>query len=677
MEYIENNGLKLPNWNTFKLDGFIDNIKDLIESGIILADEIANLENPSFIDVVERFNKLRADILLKITVLNHLKSVLSKQYPGIEQVDEESSKLLSNFDSKLNFHYGLYSAYKKVKAAKEFSTLNEEEKHIVNEAIKNFELNGVNLSEEKQEELKKLKEREAELGSKFSSNSVKATDAWALHITDSSQISDLPIEIISIYEEEAKQKGLDRYVIPLKFGSYIAALELSNNREIREKLWRAYNARCSEIGYGENALEFNNSEIITELIKNRARQAEILGFKNYSELSISTKVAGSVGISGVDDFLNTIATSSIKKSLDEKAELITFHKDEFGIEELRPWDIARISFLHKEKFYSLNDEEVRNYFPAKKVITGLTSLIEKLFDCTILENDNVSVWHPSVKFYEVRDSNGKVFAGFYVDILERAGKKGGAWMESLTYKEKDNSSLPVALLVSNFRDSKTEESYLSHSEVTTLFHEMGHVFHHLLSKTNYISSGIMNVEWDAIELPSQLLEEWAWKKDILKSISCHKETNEALPDEIFNKIVASRNYLSGISAGAQTGLGLFDWNIHKEKEITIDKVLNIYSECFKKSSALEVHKDARRPHTFSHIFGGGYSAGYFSYNWANAMVADIANIFNESNDEKATANKYKTEILEYGSSRPFMESFRAFAGRDLETKHLIPFLGLE
>lgn len=678
MEYFTKDGLTLPKWDSFKIDGFLENLDSLIEAGLILADKIGRIEHPTFSDVVSPLSKLKSEIVLEITILNHIKNVVSNNYPGINELDEEASKRLSAFDSKIGFHKGLYSAYEKIKNDTTFEQLTNEEKHIINETLKSYRLNGINLSEDKQERLKELREKDSELSSKFASNTVKATDAWALYLVDSTEINDLSPEVQEILKNEATAKGLDGYLIPLKHGIYMTVMDLSNNRSLREKLWRAFNAKCSEISYGEDSEKFDNSNLISDFISNKSEQAKILGFNNFCELSIETKVSGSVGVAGVDDFLDTIASSSILKSEKEKTELTEFAKSEFGIEEIMPWDIARVSYLYQERFYSLNEEEVRKYFPFEKVLVGLFSLIEELFDCKIVENKEVVTWHKDAKFYEVTHSNGEVFSGFYIDIFEREGKKSGAWMESLTYKINfgDVNSLPTAFVVTNFRDNG-QNNYLSHNEITTLFHEMGHAMHHLVANTNYSQTSMMNLEWDAVELPSQLLEEWAWQEDVLQSLSCHKDTGEKLPNDLFLKIKASKFFMAGIGAGAQTGLGLFDFNVHKLDTVTASQALELYKDSFAKSSAMKVHKDARRPHTFSHIFGGGYSAGYFSYNWANALVADIANTLNGSTNKKEIVQKYRKEILEYGASRPFIDSFVAFLGRKPDPKYLIPFLGLE
>jgi oligopeptidase A len=391
-------------------------------------------------------------------------------------------------------------------------------------------------------------------------------------------------------------------------------------------------------------------------------------------------MSGAVGVEGVSDFLAMLASASHPKSEEDRVLLKEFARSELGLDEMFPWDTGYVSRLYKDKFFAVHDEEIREYFPASKVMEGLFGLLQRMYGCTFRKAE-VSVWHPSVQFYEVCDGDGNVFAGFYVDLLARPGKRGGAWMDDLGPRISHDgiNTLPVAFLCCNFRTpSSGGEPYLLHDDVVTTFHETGHVFHHLLTKVHYFATAMMHVEWDAVELPSQLLEHWAWNKAMLRAMSAHKETGSPLPDTLIEKMLLSKHYLAGLGYGRQFGLALFDWNLHKEKPVGLDGIMATYRDALGVATSVPVHEGGRGPHNFTHAFGGGYDAGYFSYSWANSLVADVAAVFDEAGEEGLVeiATRYRDEVLAPGASRPIIESFRAFRGRNPDPKYLIPYIGL-
>lgn len=679
MKLETRNGLTLPIWETFKLEGFIDNLNAYCKRGLELADEIALIPNPTFDDVIIPFVLHSKENNLILSALGHLKQTVLDKYTGISEIQEEATQISSAYANALSFHKGLFQAYVKVRDSKDFSLLTDEQKYIITEGIKSFELNGINLPKEEQERLKILSERGSLLENKFETNVTMSTEAWTLDLTDDSRLKGVDSDSIEMFRKEANRKGFSGYSISLKTGPYLAIQHLAEDRSLREEMWRAYASRASKTAKGGSG--FDNSDIIVELIRIRNEEAKILGFSNYCELSISNKMAGGVGVIGVDKFFETLMTATLKKSELEISELSKFAMEEYGIDEIMPWDTNFLILKHKAKLFSVDDEEIRNYFPTQNVIDGFYSTMTRLFGCTFKENKEVSVWHPDVKFYEVCNENGDVFAGFYVDLFERKGKRGGAWMDDYNKRIKlpGINELPTAFLICNLKDVGNGKNYLSHDEIKILFHEGGHVLHHLLTEANYPNTNMMGVEWDTVELPSQLLEEWAWKKDFLQSISVHKETGESIPDELFERMIQSKNHMSGLYNGRQVAFGLYDWEIHKKSSVTEDEFLQDFKIAFEKSVATKVHPDQRGPQTFAHIFAGGYSAGYFSYNWANCLVADVWSAFKEAGieHEKDVATRYKNEILAYGAMRPLVDSFRAFRGLNPKPELLIPFLGLE
>lgn len=678
MKYTNHNGLTLPLWESFTTDGFLEELRELHQKGLSLADEIAALPAPTFADIVNRFEALDVQRILHIRTLSHLKNVNMDAYPGISNVEEECFALESAYSANLDFHQGLYRAFLFAREH-EYDACTDEQRHILDQTIKSFEQNGVGLPEEKQQRLRALYEEIARDQSLFETNVVSATDGWSLHVTDERRLVGIPLDIIKSAAKLAESKSLPGYLLSQKTNVVISVLDYAEDRSLREELWRAFSARASELG--PTGDQFDNTPVMVRLLKSRYEVAELLGLSSHAAHSIVPKMSGAVGVDGVSRFLETLTQASLPKSREEREMLQSFAAKEFAIDEMQPWDTGYVSRTYKDRFLAVDDEEIRNYLPAGKSIEGLLVLIQKFFGCSLREA-KVSVWHPSVRFFEVCDGSGKVFAGFYIDLLARPGKRGGAWMDDLGWRldHEGVSQLPVAFLCCNFRTpSDGGEPYLLHDDVVTIFHETGHVFHHLLTRVHYFATAMMHVEWDAVELPSQLLEHWAWDKDMLRAMSAHKDTGAALPDELIEKMLRAKHYLAGLGYGRQFGLALFDWNLHKEKPVEMDGIMSCFREAMLTASASPIHDSARGPNNFTHAFGGGYDAGYFSYSWANSLVADVAAAFDEAGEERLVevATRYRDEILAKGASRPIIESFRAFRGRDPEPKYLIPYIGLD
>lgn len=677
MKFTNLDGLTLPSWESFTTEGFLDELKALHQEGLALADEIALLAQPTFNDVVNRFEVLDLKRTMHIHVLSHLKNVDMDSYPGISAIEEECFALESAYGANLDFHQGLYRAHLFVRE-NEYGLLNDEQRYILDEAIKSFELNGVGLPKDKQDRLRTIVEEIARLQSLFETNVVSATDGWSLHVTDKERLVGIPEDVLKSAAKLAESKELPGYLISQKTNVVLSVLDYADVRSLREELWRAFSSRASEIS--PLGAEFDNGPVMVKLLELRAESAALLGLPSHAARSIQPKMSGAVGVEGVSDFLAMLASASLPKSEEDRVLLKEFAKSELGLDEIFPWDTGYVARLYKDKFFAVHDEEIRDYFPASKVMEGLFGLLQRMYGCTFKKAE-ASVWHPSVQFYEVCDKDGKVFAGFYVDLLARPGKRGGAWMDDLGCRiDHDGiSSLPVGFLCCNFRTpSDGGEPYLLHDDVVTTFHENGHVFHHLLSRSNYFDTAMMHVEWDAVELPSQLLEHWAWDKNMLRSMSAHRSKGEVLPDALIDAMLRAKHYLAGLGYGRQFGLALFDWNLHKEKPVDLDGIMATYRNAMSIATSVPVHESGRGPHNFTHAFGGGYDAGYFSYSWANSLVADVAAAFDEAGEagQAEVAARYRDEILAWAARRPMIESFRAFRGRNPDPKYLIPYIGL-
>ncbi len=677
MKYTNHNGLTLPLWESFTTEGFLDELKEFHQKGLALADEVAALPAPTFADVVNRFEELDVIRNLHVRTLSHMKSVSLDAYPGIDKIESDCYAQESAYESNIDFHKGLYQAHLYVRAH-EYERLDAEQRYIIDERIKQFEQNGVSLPEQKQARLRELYEEIARDQSLFETNVVGATDGWSLSVHDRERLNGVPGDVIRAAAQLAKEKDVEGFLISQKTNVVLTVLDYAEDRSLREELWRAFSTRASELGPA--GAEFDNTPVMERLLRNRNESAVLLGFSSHAEHSLQPKMSGSVGVEGVTNFLATLAGASLPKSYSDRTILQDFAAQELGITDIQPWDIGYVSRVYKDRFLAIDDEEIRDYLPAGKVIDGLLGLIQRFYGCTLRES-KVSVWHPSVRFFELCDESGEVFGGFYIDLLARPGKRGGAWMNDLGWRLDHDGikQLPVAFLCCNFRTpSGGGEPYLTHDDVVTTFHETGHVFHHLLARAHYFDSAMMYVEWDAIELPSQLMEHWAWSKDMLRDMSAHKDTGAQLPRELIDKMIAAKHYLAGLVYGRQFGLALFDWNLHKKEPVAIDGIMSCFRDAMSHTSASPVHEGARGPHNFTHAFGGGYDAGYFSYSWANSLVADVAAAFDDAgkDGEVAVALRYRDEILAPGASRPIAESFRAFRGRNPDPKYLIPYIGL-
>jgi oligopeptidase A len=571
----------------------------------------------------------------------------------------------------------LYAKYKAVTNAPSAKNLSAPRRQALSNAMRDFVLSGAELQGAAKERFQQLQEQQAELAQKFSEHVLDATDGYA-HYASEAELAGVPDDVKQAARAAAQAEGKDGFKLTLHFPSYFPVLQYAQNRALREKLYTAHVTRASELG---QAL-LDNSTIMRELLALRQEEARLLGYANYAEVSLVPKMANSP--QQVMDFLRDLARRARPYAERDLKELREFARDQLGIADLQAWDIAFASEKLKEARYAFSDQEVKQYFTEPKVLEGLFRIIETLFEVSI-RPDSAPVWYPSVRFFRI-ERQGQLVGQFYLDLYARNGKRPGAWMDDVRgrwARPEGSLQTPVAQLVCNFAPPlEGKPALLTHDEVTTLFHEFGHGLHHMLTQVNDIGvAGISGVEWDAVELPSQFMENFCWEWDVVKRLTAHVDTGAPLPRELFDRMLAAKNFQSGLQTLRQVEFALFDMRLHAEpgSEARVQQVLD---EVRREVSVMTPPAFNRFQHSFSHIFAGGYSAGYYSYKWAEVLSADAWGAFEESAQnggsvlDVATGRRYRESVLESGGSRPAMESFKAFRGREPTIDALLRHQGM-
>lgn len=619
------------------------------------------------------------DVLSKLwSPVSHMNSVVNSD--ELRDAYEACLPLLSEYGTWVGQNKNLYQAYVQLHESDEFNTLDQAQQKVITNALRDFQLSGIALNEKDQKTYGKIVSRLSELGSKFSNNVLDATQAFTVLITDESELAGLPESAKDAAKALAQSKQQTGWLFTLDFPSYLPVITYADNRDLREKMYRAFVTRASELG--PNAGEFDNSEIMAEILSLRHQLAQLLGFKNYAEKSLATKMANTTN--EVLGFLNDLADKSKTQAKQDFEEIHQFAKNEFNQDNLQAWDLTYYSEKLKQQRYTISDEELRPYFPAPTVVNGLFTVVNKLFGISIKERENVDVWHKDAKFYDIYDNTGELRGSFYLDLYAREHKRGGAWMDVCVGKtalSNGELQLPVAYLTCNFNGPVGDKPALfTHDEVVTLFHEFGHGIHHMLTKITASGvAGINAVPWDAVELPSQFLENWCWQPEALAFISGHFETGEPLPQDLLDKMLAAKNFQSAMQMLRQIEFSLFDFKMHAEynpeKGDEIQTVLNQVREDI---AVVKTPEFNRFQHGFGHIFGGGYAAGYYSYKWAEVLSADAFSRFEEEgifNPE--TGKSFLNNILEKGGSDEPATLFANFRGRAPEIDALLEHSGIE
>ena len=656
-------------------------IKARVEQLIALCtadiEAVVQEPNPSWQSLIVALEENSDELGKFWSPVSHLNSV--KNSPELREAYESCLPLLSDFSTYVGQHEGLYQAYLKLSQSVEYATLTTAQQKVIQNALRDFKLSGIGLSDEKKQRYGEIQSRSSDLASSFSNNTLDATQAWFKHIEDESLLAGLPEDARLAAAEAAAQKELSGWVFTLEFPSYIAIMTYADNRDLRAELYQAYCTRASD--QGPTAGQFDNTAIIEETLALRHELAQLLDFDNAAEESLATKMAESPA--QVLEFLADLARRAKPQALQDLAELKAFVKADYGVEELNAWDVTYYSEKLKQAKYSISDEALRPYFPETKVVPGLFSVLNKLFGISVQKREGVDVWHPDVSFYDIFDAQGELRGSFYLDLYARAKKRGGAWMDDCQGRRwKADGSLqhPVAYLTCNFnKPVGGKPALFTHDEVVTLFHEFGHGLHHMLTQVDASAvAGISGVAWDAVELPSQFLENWCWQPEALALISGHYQTGEALPQDMLDKMLAAKNFQSALFLVRQLEFALFDFRLHAEYDPALGgRVQHILDDVRQQVSVIMPPRFNRFQHGFSHIFAGGYGAGYYSYLWAEVLSADAFGRFEEEGIFNAAVGQdFLHCILEKGGSAEPMELFKAFRGREPSNAALLRHMGI-
>ena len=603
--------------------------------------------------------------------VSHMNSVVNT--PELRDAYNASLPKLSEYQTEMGQNADLFSAYQSILTGPDFDTLDQAQKKSIENAIRDFRLSGIDLPKKKQSRFAEISKRLSELSSQFSDNVLDATMGWKKVVTDKSELSGLPENALGLARQMAEQNDEKGYLLTLDIPSYLPVLSYCENEKLRREMYEAFVTRASDQGPGKG--QWDNSEIIHEILTLRKERAELLGFRNFAELSLATKMAQDTD--QVIGFLTELAEKSKPAAEKEFAAICEFAQNEFDVKEINAWDVNFYAEKLKEHRFSISEEKLRPYFPEPTVLSGLFEVVRRLYDIEIEETKNIETWHEDVTTYNIT-KEGITIARFYLDLYARANKRGGAWMDDCRVRRitaKGETQLPVAYLTCNFSAPVGENpSLLTHSEVVTLFHEFGHGMHHMMTKVTCAPvSGVNGVAWDAVELPSQFMENWCWQKEALAFISAHFKTGESLPAEMLEKLLAAKNFQSAMMTVRQLEFALFDFRLHLEFDPNLDdQVQTILNEVRNDVAVVPAPEFSRFQHGFSHIFGGGYAAGYYSYKWAEVLSADAFAKFQEEGIfNRQTGEKFLTSILEVGGSVDPMDMFVEFRGREPEIDALL------
>ncbi|EJN09541.1 M3 family metallopeptidase [Herbaspirillum sp. YR522] len=616
------------------------------------------------------------------SVVGHLNSVMDT--PELRATYNENQPRLVEFWTDLGQNLALFDKYKALQASPAFARLSPARRRVVDNAVRDFRLSGAELPAEQKERFAEIQEQHAALTTRFSENVLDATNDFALFVDDEAELAGLPDDVRQAARAGAEKDGKPGFKFTLHFPSYFPVLQYADNRALREKIYRANATKASELG---GKPDWDNSANIDDILRLRKEEAQLLGYANFAEVSLVPKMAQSPA--EVIAFLEDLGQRARPFGEKDYQELKDFAREKLGLDTLQAWDSTYASEKLREQRYAFSEQELKQYFPEPRVVGGLFQVAQQLFGVSI-KADTAPVWHKDVKFYRI-ERDGQLVGQFYLDLYARSGKRGGAWMDDARARRLTASGVqtPIAYLVCNFTepvvvDGVARAALFTHDEVITLFHEFGHGLHHMLTQVDEVGvSGISGVEWDAVELPSQFMENFCWEWDVLQQLTSHAETGAQLPRTLYDKMIAAKNFQSGLQTLRQVEFSLFDMLIHHEYEVgggqTVQQLLDAVRE---RIAVIRPPEFNRFQHSFSHIFAGGYAAGYYSYKWAEVLSADAYGAFEEAAAESGnvvsleTGRRFQQEILAVGGSRPAIESFKAFRGREPSIDALLRHSGM-
>jgi len=673
----------LAQFDVIKPEHVTPAVTSLLAKASALVQELeAPMDQVNWANFVEPLENATEQLGRAWSIVGHLNSVVDT--PELRATYNENQPKLVEFWTALGQNLALFDKYKAVQNSAEFAQLSTARQKVITNAVRDFRLSGAELPEDKKERFAEIQEKLAALTTRFSENILDATNDYGLFVHDEVQLSGLPDDVRQAARAAAEKDGKPGYKFTLHFPSYFPILQYADSRALREQIYRANATKASELGAKP---EWDNSANMQEILQLRHEEAAMLGFANYAELSLVPKMAQSP--QEVIQFLEDLGRRAKSYGNSDWDELRSFAKAQLQLDTLEAWDMTYASEKLREQRYAFSEQEVKQYFPEPKVVEGLFQVIQRLFNVSI-RPDSAPVWHSDVKFFRI-ERDGKLIGQFYLDLYARSGKRGGAWMDDARSRRMTASGVqtPIAYLVCNFTEPATVDgvrkpALFTHDEVITLFHESGHGLHHMLTQVDEVGvSGISGVEWDAVELPSQFMENFCWEWEVLQHMTAHTDTGAPLPRELFDKMTAAKNFQSGLQMLRQVEFSLFDMHIHYDYDAAgSDNVQTVINHVREQVAVIRPPEFNRFQHSFSHIFAGGYAAGYYSYKWAEVLSADAYSAFEEaaaSGDNVVsieTGLRFQKEILAVGGSRPAIESFKAFRGREPSIDALLRHSGM-
>lgn len=635
---------------------------------------LATEQTPCWENLIAPLNEADNRLERLWSPVSHMNAVVNTE--ALREAYNSNLARLSDYHTELGQNVELYTAIRTIR--EQDAQLNRAQQKALDDSLLGFKLSGVALPQAQKERFREISQQLSQLNSRFSDNVLDATNAWQKHIQDVAELAGLPESALAMAAQTAQQHELDGWVLSLQFPAYIAVMTYADKRELREEMYRAYTTRASELG-AEPA--WDNTQVMQDILRLRQEMAQLLGYQNYAEVSLASKMADDPQT--VVAFLEDLAQRSKPFAEQEYAQLCTFAEAELAINDVQAWDVAYVAEKMKQAQFDFSEEDLKPYFPVDQVIAGLFSLVQRLFAIRIeQQTQDVDLWHSDVRFYHVYNAQGDLQAMFYLDLYARQHKRGGAWMSDFCGRfQRDQAlQLPVAFMTCNSSPPVGEQPALfTHDEVVTLFHEFGHGLHHMLTQVDYPDiAGINGVEWDAVELPSQFMENWCWERDVLDMIAAHWQSGESLPDSLFDKMQAARHFQTAMATVRQLEFALFDMCLHLDSQAAESgRLAQIMQQVRQQVAVVSPPEYNRMPNSFSHIFAGGYAAGYFSYKWAEVLSADAFARFEEDGLFTAEVGQaFLREVLEVGGSRPAMESFMAFRGRKPNVDALLRHSGL-
>ena len=641
-----------------------------------VAEMLAAVDRYSWENLVHPLEQLEERLGRVWSPISHMNSVVNSE--ALRDAYNACLAKLSDYATEMGQNEALFAAFKQISESEEYPRLAAAQRKIIDNALRDFRLSGVDLSETDKARYKAVMQELSALNSKFEEHVLDATNGWSIQIVDEARLSGLPDSATAMAKQTARREKMEGWLFTLEFPSYLPVMMYANDRELRREMYTAYVTRASD--EGPHAGRWDNTPVMEQLLALRHEAAQLLGFANYAERSIATKMAASTD--QVLAFLNDLAERALPMAGQELEEVRAYAKEHFDVDALEAWDIPFYSEKLRQHRYAITQEELKPYFPEDRVLAGMFTVVNKLYGIEISEIKGVDVWHEDVRFFEIEDAQGNVRGQFYLDLYARPHKRGGAWMDDCTTRMRmaEGVQVPVAYLTCNFSAPiGSDPALFTHDEVLTLFHEFGHGLHHMLTQVDYPSvAGISGVAWDAVELPSQFMENWCWQREALNFIAGHYKTGETLPDDMFEKMLAAKNFQSAMQMLRQLEFSIFDFRLHLEYEPQKGgRIYEILEDVRHQVAVIQPPSFNRFPHSFGHIFAGGYAAGYYSYKWAEVLSADAFAQFEENGIfDRETGLRFLAAVLEQGGSREPMELFVEFRGREPTIDALLRHSGL-